>query len=505
MGRAQLFLRGVISAYATISVNILFALLSVPLALHYLGKEEFGLWVLITQLGGYLALLDLGMSSSIARFLADYKDDINGGKYGSVLKTGQVVFIIQGTLIAIFGLLAVLCAPGLLRIAPDLVTTFTLLMTAQTFLAAASFATRMANSPLWCHQRYDINNMGASASLIANFAAMWIGFQAGLGLYAMLIGLVAGFCCGLIIPLLACIRLGFYPRRGHWGKFDPRLFREIFNFGRDIFLMSLGGQLTSASQVILITRIMGLESASVWAVSTKAYTMGQQFVGRIFDSSAGGLTELLVRNETRQVRTRFEQVVSLTTLLAGVGAIGLYVFNAPFVTLWTHGRISWGIADSLLLGLLLLSTSVIRCHTGLVGITKSIKGMKFIYLAEGVSFVILGYLLAGRYGFPGIIMSSILCNLVVTGVYAFWRSGEFFHTSIQSVCAPLLRPIGATLLLGTISFLLLPYVQNPPGWLHFAAFVTAWALPAAIIGWFIGLPPALRAQILHHLPIKTGK
>lgn len=502
MGRARLFLRGVISGYATIGINILFALLSVPLALHYLGKEEFGLWVLITQLGGYLALLDLGMSTSIARFLADHKDNINGGKYGSVLKTGQAVFVIQGTLIAIFGMLAVFCAPIVLRISPDLTGTFTILMTAQTFLAAASFATRMVNSPLWCHQRYDINNMGASASLIANFGAMWIGFQAGLGIYAMPVGLVMGFGFGLIIPLLACIRLGLYPRKGHWGKFDRCLFGEIFNFGRDIFLMSLGGQLTSASQVILITRVMGLEAASVWSVSTKAYMMGQQFVGRIFDSSAGGLTELLVRNDTPRLKIRFEQIVALTTLLAGIGTVGIFLFNAPFVALWTHGRISWDVTNSLLLGLLLLSTTVIRCHTGLVGITKSIKGMKYIYLAEGITFVVLGYLLAGRVGFPGIIVSSILCNVLVTGIYALGRSREFFRASFSGICSPLLRPIGATLLLGTISYFLLPHFEHPSSWLRFSAHIGCWVLPAGLIGWFVGLPGSLRVQILDHLPFR---
>ena len=505
MSRARLFLRGVISGYASISVNILFSLLSVPVALHYLGKEDFGLWVLIVQLAGYLALLDLGMSVSIARFLADYKDDINGGRYGSVLKTGQVVFVVQGALIALFGAVAVFWAPCVLRIPPELITTFSILMAAQTLLAAASFATRMVNSPLWCHQRYDINNLAASTSLIANFGFMWLGFHLQFGLYAMLLGAAVGFVVGLLIPLGACLKLGLYPRKGCWGNFEMRLFHEIFRFGRDIFLMSLGTQLTSASQVILVTRLMGLEAASVWSVSTKTYAMGQQFVGRVFDSSAGGLTEMLVRNEDVRVRCRFEELISLTAMISGIGTVGLLLFNAPFVSLWTQGKIHWDLSNNLLLGLLLLSTTVIRCHTGLVGITKDIKGMKFIYLAEGVVFLLLGYALARIWGFAGILLSSIICNILITGIYAFRRTGALFQSSFKTVAAPLIRPLFSTLLLGLLSFSALPLLGVASNWFDLVLRVSLWLLFAGILGWFVGLSLTLKTQIRNHLPGRRNR
>lgn len=504
MTRFRLFLRGVWSGYASIFVNVLFSLLSVPLALHYLGKEDFGLWVLVVQIAGYLALLDLGMSVSIARFLADYKDEIHGGRYGSVLKTGQGVFVVQGALIAVFGLIVVFCAPFILRIPQQLSTSFTILMGAQIFLTAASFSTRMVSSPLWCHQRYDINNLAASASLIVNFAFMWLGFHLQFGLYAMLVGAVMGFLTALLIPLRACLKLGFYPRRGCWGQFDSSLFRQIFRFGRDIFLMSLGNQLTSASQVILVTRLMGLEAASVWSVSTKTYAMGQQVVGRVFDSSAGGLTEMLVRKEDVTIRRRFEDLASVTALISGIGAIGLFVFNGPFVTLWTQGKIYWDVSNNLFLGLLLMSTTVVRCHTGLVGITKDIKGMKFIYLAEGIGFLVLGYALARSWGFSGILLSSIICNVIITGIYAFLRTGAFFNVPLKSVVAPVTRPAVATLLLGAVTLPFLTLLRTPSSWIDFVFRAGLWLVAAGAVGWFAGLAPSLKTQILRHFPLRKS-
>ena len=72
--RTKRFLSGLVSSYLAIGVNVGFTIASVPLALHYLSREEFGIWALVTQISGYLMLLEFGMSGSVARFLADQDD-----------------------------------------------------------------------------------------------------------------------------------------------------------------------------------------------------------------------------------------------------------------------------------------------------------------------------------------------------------------------------------------------------------------------------------------------
>lgn len=504
MSRTRLFLRGIISGYASIFVNVLFSLLSIPLALHYLGKEDFGLWVLIVQLTGYLSLLDLGMSVSISRFLADYMDDINGGRYGSVLKTGQIVFVAQGSLIALFGAAAVFWAPQLLNIPIELVATFSILMMAQALLAAASFATRMINSPLWCHQRYDINNLTASTSLITNFCFMWLGFYLHYGIFAMLLGAGTGFLVGFFIPLFACLKLGLYPKKGCWGKFDFKLFREIFRFGQDIFLMSIGNQMTSASQIILVSRLLGLEAASIWAVCTKTYSMGQQLVSRILDSAAGGLTELHVRGDLLRFHMRFNEITSITTALSSTLGVGLLLFNQPFVSLWTQEKVSWNIFNNLLLGILLLTTTTIRCHTGLCGITKDVRGMKFIYLTEGVAFLALGYFLGRVWGFSGILISSIFCNVTIVGVYAIIRSRDLFQKSFTIILKPMVRPLTSLFILLLFSLPLLSFVNKIENWFSGITTVLFWLILAGLNFWFFGLMPDIKEQIKQRFLTKVG-
>src|SRR5208282_1117622 len=105
MSRFKRFAHSLVSGYMQLGVNSLFTLASVPLALHYLDKEEFGLWALTSQIAGYIALIDLGLTAAASRILIDYKDHQKHGEYGGVIQTGAWVGLSQAALIFLVGTL----------------------------------------------------------------------------------------------------------------------------------------------------------------------------------------------------------------------------------------------------------------------------------------------------------------------------------------------------------------------------------------------------------------
>jgi O-antigen/teichoic acid export membrane protein len=262
----------------------------------------------------------------------------------------------------------------------------------------------------------------------------------------------AALLANVSLSWLAGRRLGLYPRRGAGGAFDRSLFRNMFGFGKDMFLLNLGFQLASASQIILVTRIIGLEGASAWSISTKGFNMAQQLVGRVLDSSAAGLTEISVAGERSLLLRRFRNVVSITGILAVAGAAGLTALNASVVDVWTSGRISWLPRDDFLLGLLLFVTAIARCHVQLVGVSKDVGNMKYIYLAEGGAFIAMAVLLGNAYGFSGILIASIVCSVFITGAYALARTAAYFEAKAMDVALWVVRPASLLVLVGALAW-----------------------------------------------------
>jgi len=500
ISRTTRFINGLFTGYAALGSSVVYTLASVPLALHYLTKEEFGLWALITQLSGYLMLLEFGMSGSIARFLSNHKDDMNGGEYGSVLVTGCGIFLLQGLAVAVLGTLFVVMGSSLLGIPTHLRAIFTQLGIIQSCMGGVTLMTRAAASPLWPHQRQDINNLGSIACHLGSLLTLWLGFLAGWKLYSLAAAAIVGFVLGMSIAVSACFRLRLYPSRGHWGGFDRNIFREMFSYGSGLFVLNLGTQLVSTSQVIVITRGLGLESASIWAVATKLSTLVQQFVSRIFENSAAGLVEMLVRDEAVQLRRRFHDLFILTSTTAALGAVGLAIFNRPFVEIWTSGKIAWPVVNDPLLGVVIFLYCTSKFHVGFASLSKDVHKIKYVCLGEGLLFVTTAFPLSAAYGLKGILIASIVSSLIVNFGLSTWITSRHLGAAYLSVVSWVARP---ALLTAMVMVLYVPFSHGGS-----SALVSQTQLSVKIAAYlflvtpafvYIGLPARLRAEIVGYV------
>ena len=428
MGRSTKFISGLAFGYVTIAINVGYTLASIPIALHYLSKEEFGLWALITQITAYLMLLEFGLSGSVARFLADHKDHVHEENYGKIIRTGHWIFSIQGLIITLLAAGLSLPLASFMKIPEDLQNTFAILLTIQTIFAALHLSTRTHGSILWSHQRHDIINIASSLGLVMQFAVLWGGLAIGWKLNSLAFASFVNILVSLGITIFANTRLGYYPPINKKNeKFDSAIFRQLFHFGSGLFVINIGNQLASASQVVIISRIMGLEAASTWSVATKASSLSQTLVGRILDSSTPALTEMSVRGEEERLKKRFTDIVMITTAVAIGAMAGITLLNESMLKLWTSSKIFWDTLNNPLLGILILVTSVTRCYVAIAIIKRRITLIKYASLFEGVGFVVSSCYLVSHFGFPGLLVAAIASNLLFTGFYSIQFAYRQLH------------------------------------------------------------------------------
>jgi O-antigen/teichoic acid export membrane protein len=230
MSRTKRFIAGTIAGYGSLAANIVFTLVSVPLALAYLDKEQFGLWALAAQLNGYLILLELGMGNAINRHVADHKDDVNSGTYGCYILTSGLVYFLQGIIIASVGFGFSWIAPSLFSIPSHLASNFQSLVAMLATLSGISIASRSISSPLWGFQRLDVINYCFAFTSMSFLAFLWLGFHKGLGIFAFPLAQIPAL---LLLPIFCyrvCKHNGYYPSRGKWGKPQITIFHEIFRY-----------------------------------------------------------------------------------------------------------------------------------------------------------------------------------------------------------------------------------------------------------------------------------
>ncbi|PYX34646.1 MAG: hypothetical protein DMG81_19670, partial [Acidobacteria bacterium] len=65
-------IKNVGSSWFSLGVSVLVGIFLSPFILHRLGDTAFGIWVLIFSVTGYYGLFDLGIRSSVIRYVSTY-------------------------------------------------------------------------------------------------------------------------------------------------------------------------------------------------------------------------------------------------------------------------------------------------------------------------------------------------------------------------------------------------------------------------------------------------
>ena len=434
VNRTRRFVSGVASGYISIICNIAYTAASVPLALHYLTKEEFGLWALAQQIAGYLLMLDLGVSFSLNRLIADQKNQVGSATYRDWLKNGAFAFVALGLLMFALGGVFCLLAPSLFSISSSLAGDLTNILLILTVVSSVSFSTRIFAAPLWAFQRMDAANLLASVSLVVNFAALRLFFKMNFGVYSL--ALAGVFPC-FLIPFLTyvfCRKNNYYPSPLLGGSFRKDYLKRLFGFGKDVFELSIGSHVLQASQVMILSRVCGLETAALFAIGTKLYTLISQLIYKIIESSAPGLTDIFTSGNIQLFRTRLDQLVSLTLFCGLVGGLSFFFLNYYFVGIWTQGVFSWPQTNDVFLALMLIFTSFSKWLVGSFGILADFRSVRHLYLVEAALFLVGAGFLAPFFEIKGVLFAAFVCHVTVTIPFSFFAFGK--ATGLSKVFRP---------------------------------------------------------------------
>jgi O-antigen/teichoic acid export membrane protein len=498
MKRANRYLKSLGSNYLLLGINAVYTLACVPVALHYLSKEEFGVWIVVSQISGYMAMIDLGTSAAGIRLLIDHKDSPDDGAYGGLIKAAMLAQSIQAVVILAAGVALVPLLAGWLKIPEPLVRNFNLLWLWQIGLLAFNFLARISVQLLSAHQRLDVVNYSQAAGIILNFAVMLLLFRMGFGLFSFALGQTIANVVIVAWTIVASIQLKLFPSMR--GPITRAGLRNLFGFGSEVFLITLGAQFLSGSQTFLLTRLLGLEVAAVWSTMTKLFTLLTLLVGRVITAAAPAFSEMLVRGERDRLYRRYRSMFGLSLLASCYFGLLIGFGNSAFVDIWTKGQIHWEPVNDWLIAVWFILLIASASHNGLVVSAKQVRAAKFIYFVEGAVFITLSIPMLRRAGIPGMLVCSIVCATLFTVAYGTWRAARLFDVPVREIAfrwfAPAARLLAVVLPFG----MLLALLTQSSSALRLGGCVVPVGIIAALVAVRFCIPHDLMAEFIAHLP-----
>jgi O-antigen/teichoic acid export membrane protein len=439
MGRKKLFTQSFAAGQVFMLTNVVYSLVSVPLALSYLSLKEFGLWAVVMQVAGFLLLLDAGFSSGAGRLLIDVKDNRPSKAYGRIILSTFLMLLCG----AIFAVLAGITIAGSLvswmRISPELTVSANTLLIGQICIAALTLPSRVIGGCLVAHGRIDLLNVAFSVSLLIGLSAMGIALAAGAGLYALLWANAAAATYTIAATLVYSHNRKYLPRYTELGLPRWRDVSNVLRLSGNIFLNQIGHMILNVSQAILLGRFAGLESVGIWSVGSKLYNLILQAADKVIQSAGPLCSEMWARSEMFRFNFRMQQLKVLTWLACSLGAACLIAFNSPFISIWTSDKVVWDKGFNYLLALLFVLRSFSNMESIPIVASKVYKMYRFIPLCEAALFIGAAAILIPIMGIAGLLIAALLAVCVITMPYVIYceysRVGGENYSRALGFCA----------------------------------------------------------------------
>jgi O-antigen/teichoic acid export membrane protein len=116
-------LKNVGSSWFALGVNVLVGIFLSPYILHRLGDDAFGLWILIFSVTGYYGLFDLGIRSSIVRYIAKYSANNEHEQLNRLVNTAMFSYGLIGMTAMLITLLATYYVDSIFKVPGEFLVT----------------------------------------------------------------------------------------------------------------------------------------------------------------------------------------------------------------------------------------------------------------------------------------------------------------------------------------------------------------------------------------------
>ena len=405
------------------AVRIGVTLITIPLTLHYLGNERFGLWMTISSVLAMAGFADFGVGNGVLNTVSTAygKDDWDGIR--QAISSGFAVLTLIGAAILVI----------FLAIYPfvdwgNLFRATTSTARAEAGPAMLVFMVCFAlNVPLDVVQRAQL---GLQQGFLTNFWEIFssililIGILGVVHFHLSLTALVVAFAGAPVFG--TWMNAGFFfgiSRRDllpKWSLVSRTVIHQIASLGGLFFVLQLMGVLAYSADNFIIARILGVADVTVFSIPQRMFAVIATIVTMLMMPLWPAYGEAMSRGDMHWVRRTLSRtmlgVFAFTTL---VSAVLLLLSNK--LLLWWVGP---GIHPSFLLMLGLAVWAILsNCGNTLAMFLNGTGMVKFqviIACVVGVSCVLLKILFTRLYGIAGVPWATVITYVLFAVLPYMW-------------------------------------------------------------------------------------
>jgi O-antigen/teichoic acid export membrane protein len=406
-----------------ISMIILFSMVS--LSIKYLGKEEYGLWVLLSNILVWTSLFDFGLTNGLrnklSQSLASPKREIEQDR-AIVSTTYLIMFGISAILYIIISIVIYWVDWKILLQINSLSNNDIQMLLMVIFFA---FSLNLFLKPIqailnalqWPSVISMFEVVGSILSLIALVIFLYFPTEKRLLLYTIFISLLP-----IVVLILGSIKL--FKRK--LKKFKPslnmidfKLTKEVTQLGYSFFVIQLAGLIIAQTDTFIIATLFGTESVTDYNIVFRYFSLFLTLSMILLTPFWSAFTDAYIKKEFEWIKKSIRKLLLSFSVLSVVIVIAIF-YADDIYKIWIDDSIKIPLSLSITIGIYIIVYSFSNIFIYFVNGTGYIKLEMFVGIAMALLNIPLSYLFAIilDYGISGVIISTII-TAATPGIISF--------------------------------------------------------------------------------------
>jgi O-antigen/teichoic acid export membrane protein len=388
--------------------------------------------MVFTNIGGYIAFLDLGLSPTLGREISFAVGDPSLTEDGRSLRIGNLIHsctVIVGMLAAVIVLVGGVGGWAYLQtiIPPDLASAARPAWRIYIVGAALSLLGEGWFAGIYGLGHVFNEKMIRSASALLGLLFLTVAVLSNTGFIGLAIAYLLQSLSTLVMARIMITRLS--PDAIKNSRFESRTVLALFRPGLKYAATVLGGILILQTDNIVIASTLGPSAIPNYQAVAKIITILMTLSMMLLSTSMPHISQVHARGDV-------DSILHLLSRNLRFGLSVMVIF-ASFIACFTDRFIAAWLGPGHFVGFpvvwILLGMMILEMHHQAMGATTMATGKIPFFLPAllaGIINIAVSIILARRYGLIGVVLGTMIAQLATNNWYVPWYTMRLFHMSL---------------------------------------------------------------------------
>ena len=395
------------STWLPLALNSLIGFVLTPFVIKHLGNSGYGIWTLVGAYVGYYGVLDFGIRSAVAKYIAQYTAEANPLCLNQVVSTGLALFCTTGLVAIIISLGIANELVNFFHITPNERSAFVNIVRIMGFTVGISFPGNVLGAVVIAREQFVAFNLIACLITVLRATLTFLMLKAGLELIGIGISFLVTAALGTISNMIL-FRIYADDISLSWSAVDIKTVKKLITYGGIATIIVVSDMFRTNIDSFVIGRCLNMKEVAIYGIATLIIRYMINFIGASMSVLTPRFTSLDSFGQDSKLISLFQQSLFVSGFLSfGLGSM-ILLFGKWFIYLWLG--ISYK-KSAIILYVLVIGWILDLAQNPSVWLLYALNKHKYyaiLTMGEGLLNLALSIILVADLGIVGVAMGTLI-------------------------------------------------------------------------------------------------